>query len=487
MKKTIIYISLLIGVTVGFSSCDLETAPTDSVNNSLALNSVENTEKVLNGTWAYLMDTYTTYRNPGWASLFRASDAMGNDVAVQPGKYGYLTHYSFTEMNSSQSTTTRAIWTLAYKSIDNMNHIITKIDDLDGDLELKNRIKGQAYALRGYLYLNLVTYYGEAYTYKPDEPAIPIYTQPSDSETQGGVKSSVQEVYARAEEDLLDAYDLLGGYERNAKHKIDKNVVAGILARLYLQKGDSWNKAQQFAAEAQSEYSWMSKNEYLNGFNDRTNSEWIWGHGQTTEQSTASYNFHFIDVSSESSGYYSFMADPYFQELFDEEDVRSELFEWDKTRYKGGLMYKKFRFRADETGDIVLMRKAELVLIEAEAFAEQGKLGDAIKKLNELRTARGAATPDLSGYNAEGLIEEILIERRKELFGEGFSLSDIRRRQKKIERKAVADEYIPESTTIKKKGHTVFKFPKGEEFSVNSPYYKFIIPALETDNNPNLN
>lgn len=485
MKK-IIYISLLIGSVLGFSSCDLETSPTDSVNNNLALNSVDNAEKVLNGTWAYLMDTYTTYRNPGWASLFRASDAMANDVAVQPGKYGYLNHYSFTEMNSSKSTTTRGIWTLAYKSIDNMNNIIAKIDGLEGDSALKERVKGQAYALRGYLYLNLVTFYGEAYTYKPDEPAVPIYTEPSDSETQGGAKRTVREVYDRAEEDLLTAYDLLNGYQRNAKHKLNKDVVAGVLARLYLQKGNSWGKAQQFASEAQEGYSWMSKNEYLSGFNDRANSEWIWGHGQTTEQSVASYNFHYIDVSSEASGYYSFMADPYFQDMFDKEDIRSELFEWDKTRYKGGLMYKKFRFRSDETADIVMMRKAELVLIEAEAFAEQGKLDDAINKLNELRNARGANTPDLSNYTSKQLVEEILKERRKELFGEGFGLSDIRRRQKSVERKAVLDEYIPGSTQIKKKGHTVLKFSDGKDFSVNSPFYKFIIPSLETDNNPNI-
>lgn len=483
--KTRLYIFFVVAL-IGLVSCDLNTLPTDSVSSELAFENAENAEKVLNGTWAYLMDTYTTYRNPGWASLFRASDAMASDIAVQPGKYGYISHYSFTEMNSNSSNTVRAIWTLGYKTIDNANHIITKIGDIEGDAALKTRVEAQAYALRGYIYLNLATFYGDAYSYNPEAVAVPIYTQPSDSETEGGERKTVREVYNRAEEDLLTAYELLGSYERDAKHKINKQVVAGVLARLYLHQGTNWDKVQQYAEEAHEGYSWMSKNEYLNGFNDRSNSEWIWGHGQTTEQSTASYNFHFIDVSSSASYYYSFMADPYFQDLFDQDDVRSELFEWDDTRYKGGLMYKKFKFRSDETGDIVIMRKAEMVLVEAEAFAEQNQLSSAISKLNELRTARGAQTPDLSSLTKEQLIEEILIERRKELFGEGFGLSDIKRRQKSVERKAVASEYIPGSSEILKKGHTVLKFADGTAFTANSPYYTFTLPALETDNNPNL-
>lgn len=228
----------------------------------------------------------------------------------------------------------------------------------------------------------------------------------------------------------------------------------------------------------------MSRTDYLSGFNDRSNSEWIWGHGQTTDQSVASYSFHFKDVSSESSYYYSFMADPHFRSFFDGNDIRSELFEWDVTRYLGGLMYKKFKFRPDNTGDIVLMRKAELVLIEAEAFAEQGEPGQAIAKLNELRQQRGADTPDLSGLSKEELVEEILIERRKELWGEGFGLSDLKRRQKPVERTA-ATGLVPD-TNIEIKGHTVLRFPNNTDFTANSPYYLFAIPELETINNPNL-
>mgnify|MGYP001268904034 FL=1 len=484
--KTIKYIISGILLAISLNSCDLDTEPTDQVPDYLVLENAENAEKVLNGTWAYLMDTYFTYQNPGWKSLLLTSDAMANDVAVQPGKYGYISHYSFTDINNPKSTTGRGVWTLAYKGIDNANHLITKIDGIPGDESLKSRVKAQAYALRGYLYLNLVTFYSHAYKYDTQALSVPIYLEPTVLNTVGGKRETVEAVYGRAEEDLLEAYNLIGDFKRNtAKHKFDKKVIAGILSRLYLQKED-WKNANKYAAEAGSSATWMTKNEYLNGFNDQSNSEWIWGHGQIPNQSTASYSFHFQDVSSQSSYYYSFMADPYFEDFFDKGDVRSELFESDTTRYKGGLMYKKFKFRPDVTADIVLMRKAELVLIEAEALAELGSLPQAITKLNELRTQRGAQTPDLSSLSKDELVEEILIERRKELFGEGFGLYDLKRRQKAVSRKRVADEDFVEGTKITKKGHTVFKFPDGTDFTANSDYYLFAIPDSEITNNGNL-
>jgi len=95
------------------------------------------------------------------------------------------------------------------------------------------------------------------------------------------------------------------------------------------------------------------------------------------------------------------------------------------------------------------------------------------------------------------LISEILIERRKELWGEGFALSDIIRTQGKVDRKAYVDakgnaimvDVVGEDGVVKKvtgKGHRVIQFPNDTKFVENSPYYLFSIPFLETDRNPNL-
>ncbi|WP_165021715.1 MULTISPECIES: RagB/SusD family nutrient uptake outer membrane protein [unclassified Dysgonomonas] len=494
MKKIIYsFWALLLGVTL--YSCDMDIDPTNSVNSELVFENADNADKVLNGTWSYLFDTYFTYQNPGWTSVLLASDAMGSDIAIQPGKYGYIGHYEFSTMSSTSTTSVTAAWTLAYKTIDNMNNIIARIDGVEGKPETKARVKAQALALRGYIYLNMASFYALSYEKDPAALCVPIYTEPSSILTEGKPKSQLKDVFKRAEDDLTEAYKTIGDYNRSGlKYKIDKNVIAGLLARLYLQTSN-WAEAQSYAEKAQSSYSWMATASYLQGFNDLGNAEWIWGHGQTTEQNTASYSFQYKDVSSKSSGYYSFLADPYFKDFFDQNDIRYQLFEWDLSRYKGALMYKKFLLRSDETADIVLMRKAEMVLIEAEAYAEQDKLPLAIAKLNELRSARNADKPNLSGLNKKDLIEVILIERRKELFGEGFSLSDIIRRQKAVERKAVPNntalvidgkpvEVGGEAVYIK--GHTITKFPSGDAFAPNSTYYLFAIPASETTNNPNL-
>lgn len=484
---------LIVGLT--FHSCNLDVEPVASVSNTVVFQNADNAEKILNGAWSNLWESFYSYQNPGWTSLLLASDAMGDDTVLQPGKYGYYKHYSFTAMNSTSSSTGSLIWSLGYQTIDNANQIISRIDNVAGDDNVKARVKAQAYALRGYIYLNFASFYSLSYAKDPDALCVPINTDPTVLNTVGRPKSKLREVYQLVETDLQAAYKNIGDYDRgDKKYKIDKNVISGLLARLYLQLGQ-WDKAQKYADEAQSSYAWMAKTDYLKGFNDKNNVEWIWGHGQTTEQSNASYSFHFKDVSSSSSYYYSFMADPYFKDLFDANDIRTQLFEWDTHRYIGGLMYKKFLFRANATADIVLMRKAEMVLIEAEAYAEQGKLSEAITKLNELRQQRGANTPDLSGLSQTDLVAQILIERRKELFGEGFALSDIIRRQKTVERKEIptntylivdGQPVIVNKNKVTIKGHSVTKFPDGTSFAPNSSYYVFAIPSSEVINNPNL-
>ena len=240
----------------------------------------------------------------------------------------------------------------------------------------------------------------------------------------------------------------------------------------------------------------MSASDYQAGFNDIQNSEWIWGHIQTPEQSVASYTFHYLDVSSKGSYYYSFMADPYFKDYFDSQDIRSSLFEWDGEEGREGfLRYKKFKFKSNLIGDIVYMRSSEMALIEAEGNARANKTDAAITALNELRGARNAKLFDASSN--KNLLAEILLERRKELWGEGFSLSDILRTQGKVERKEYKNSdgssirvtvTTPDGKQkqVAAQGHRVIKFPDGQDFSTNSRYYIFSIPQLEEQQNPNL-
>ena len=103
------------------------------------------------------------------------------------------------------------------------------------------------------------------------------------------------------------------------------------------------------------------------------------------------------------------MADPHLMDTFVKGDIRLPLFQWMREGYLG---YKKFHMRSDDTADLVLMRSAEMYLIEAEAKVRDGvALDQAVAPLNTLRTARGVGNYDVTGKTKEQVIDEILMER----------------------------------------------------------------------------
>jgi hypothetical protein len=274
-------------------------------------------------------------------------------------------------------------------------------------------------------------------------------------------------------------------------------VVNGLLARAYLYSGQ-WAAAAGAATDVLNNYSLMNAADYSKGFNDVSNAEWVWGHPEIPSQSDGSYSFHFLDVSSPASYYYNFMADPFFLQLFNDGDIRKSLFSWNgETGREGYLQYKKFTFRQDQTADLVLMRSAEMYLIAAEGYARNSQFTEGATALNQLRSKRNTATFDLNAGTQSKLVDSILVERRKELWGEGFSLSDIIRNQLPVVRKAYVDgngDPIKVTITtpagvvkqVPAKYHTSLKFSDGSNFVANSPYYLFAIPQTEEQNNPDL-
>ena len=75
---------------------------------------------------------------------------------------------------------------------------------------------------------------------------------------------------------------------------------------------------------------------------------------------------------------------------------------------------------------IPIIRNAELILIRAEARARTGDLGGAIVDLDVVRNAAGL--PNYSGAGDQGaVLDEVLNQRRYELYGEGHRWIDVRR------------------------------------------------------------
>ena len=464
------------------SSSFLDTDPTDAVS-SEKVPVPENAEALVNGAWYNLFDYSSTYANIGYRALQCLDDMMASDVVSRP-KYGFNSSYQFDDIAISSNSRTEFAWYLMYKTIDNCNTALS----IKGDSEELRKAQGQALALRAFCYLHLVQHYQFTYLKDKNAPCVPIYTEPSN-------KSTVAQVYQRIFEDLALAQDYLKNYVRsgdNQKFKPDLAVVNGLLARAYLLTGQ-WEEAAKAAASARKDYSLMTTTAEYEGFNNISNQEWIWGFPQIPSQSDASYNFYYLDATYVGA-YSSFMADPHLKDTFVEGDIRLPLFQWMREGYLG---YKKFHMRADDTADLVLMRAAEMYLIEAEANVRDGmELSQAVIPLNTLRNARGVVDYDVAGKSQEDVINEILMERRRELWGEGFGITDILRTQKAVERTALSEEMQKTEVDCWQEGggfakrnplgHWFLRFPDATPFTANSTYYLYAIPQKEINANPNL-
>ncbi len=484
------YIFLLFTI-VAFSSCSdefFETAPAGDLTGKEVYASTANIDALTNGTLRYLMESSTSQDNPGYPAIILTQEVMGDDAIARDGVYGFRDSYPYRD--PYDNTTRRALffWSFQYKVIDNCNGIIANVDKATGADADKRYLKGQALALRAFVYLNLVRQYQFTYSKDKTAKAVPIYTEPTSPSSQSKPRATVEAVYNQVITDLTQAETLLAGYNRPVKNRLNLNVVKGLLARTYLTQ-ENWELAATKSKEARTGYSIMEAAQYSQGFNDVSNVEWIWGHPQRADQTLGGASFFaYIDVTP-ATGYRSIMPDPNFRKLFDNADVRKNLFELVTTpsdpMYRW-YKYKKFVDKPDRSGNIVLMRSSEMVLIEAESKARTKDLAGAVTALNELRVKRNLPALVVGSLNQTELIQEVLIERRRELWGEGFRLPDLLRLQRKPVRTETIDTFVSGTSNVVIKGHYVLVFPDNTPLVPNSRYYLFNIPVNEINTNPNL-
>jgi hypothetical protein len=183
----------------------------------------------------------------------------------------------------------------------------------------------------------------------------------------------------------------------------------------------------------------MTNAQYLSGFNDITNSEWIWGSRQIDDHNTFFYsyfayiscNFNSTVIRTQPRAINSTLWN-----AIPATDIRKKC--WDSTGASvpvppGGARVpyqnKKYLAKSDalSVGDVPYMRAAEMYLIEAEARARQGGQDAAARTaLYNLNINRNPSYV-LSTNSGQALIDEIMFYRRVELWGEGFRFLDLKR------------------------------------------------------------
>ena len=467
--KNILKYTLIGAFLIGFVSCSDdfldEPKPTGSVTDEVVYTSESGVDAALTGMYSVLRGYYAGHDTYGAKAYYLGADVMGTDLTV-PIYNWYVFEHRWDVTENSNGRRTNWAWELFY-SVANISR--THVEGLlTSPLpeETKKKYISELKAVEAYCYFNLARYYSGSYLLGGDKPGIPLYSASLSSGVAPTGRGTVKETYDRIIAQLEEAIPNM--VDGNAKYRFNKSVAEGVLARVYLEVGN-WAKAAEYAAKARVAYPLMNEATYAEGFNTINNNEWMWGLPFNADQQFGYARFYsFIDHTS--PGYNDIYVSKDFQALFTSDtDVRKSLIKsTGSTNPTTSFTTEKFRDFADKSGDLVFMRSSEMYLIEAEAKAEMGDLGRAKDVLLELLKARDTAATLSTAATKEALVDEILIERRKELYGElGVSWFDLKRRNQAISRKGEAHRWPV-------------------EFEAGSARWNFKIPQAEIDKNPNI-
>jgi hypothetical protein len=486
LRNKIIFLTLVF-IGLFSNACEkdyLSTAPTSSVDAGSAFATTKNATAAINGIYRGFVVRYQGSQGFfGYPALMLINDIIAEDLVFSnTSNSWHFNEQRWLSHRSDVGTLSIMPYEMYYRLIGNANVAIANIDNAVGTPAEKNQIKGEALAIRGFCYFNLVQYYGKRYDAgkKPNSSlGVSLVLEPT---KEGIARSSVEECYAQINKDLDEAGKLLTA-ARSAKSHFNKNVVRGIQARVALVQ-QNWSAAAAFAAEARvGGGTLMSIAQYQEGFAEINNPEWMWGFDHLEDQSEYFGAYHSYISSNFNSSVNRQTPKTINKLIYDripETDVRSKMWVKAPTTANsivpaGGVrapyMVQKFRLpgvpSTSTMGDVPYMRLAEMFLIEAEAKARGGDAAGAAKALFDLVKQRDPAYVT-STKTGEALIEEIMFQRRIELWGEGHRFLDLKRLDQPLNRNGI--------------GHNaavavLFDVPAGDS------RWEFLIPRRELDAN----
>lgn len=481
LKLTGIAALLLLGV--GCSEEFLEKEPTEFLTTDQIAEAAEKNPDVvagtLNGIYALMIETgtggTTNHDDFGHKGYDIYGDMLSGDMALSVSTYGWY-RSDITEFQAPQDfTRTRnyMVWRYYYRIIRSANTVIDALGGNDAvpELEENKYIMGQAKAIRAHSYFYLLQYFTKEYV--ADAEVLPIY---DDLQDQNGPKVPMSEIFALIESDLTNAITLLDGFNRGTnKTQINKYVAEAMLAYAYGFKGQ-WDDVYALTSDViqNGGFPIMSSEEVLGGFNDLGTPGWMWGVDLTLDNDIGlvswwgqvdrfTYSYAWAgDAKAIDAGLYAQIPD---------NDVRKQQFKAPTGGYSDLMPLDKFYDPAREIGgqspvttDYIFMRVAEMYLLNAEAAAHIGQ--DAITPLKTLLSERIPDVTYLDALSGQDLLDEIYLQTRIELWGEGKSYLALKRNKE---------------TSVRGSNHLSFV---GEAIPYNDERLTFEIPEAEILYNP---
>ena len=483
-------------LAASLSSCVndwLDVAPSDGTDADAALTSSSDLDAARTGMYAALKGNSNLVDYYGqqffvYGDVHAGDDYQYNNIG---GSNRASFYYDMTYQTASEFSSNVA-WKSPYIVIGRANRIIAAAEGgaLSDAAEAKATIDqyaAEAKVLRALAHFDLVRIYGKPYT--EDQGAslgVPLVTGVLESNAKPA-RSTVAEVYTQVVKDLTEAISSNALATETEPGYVSVWGAKAILSRVYLNMGDYAN-ALSVAEDIikNSGAALWTRDQYFKAWDASTPNESEFLFRLNVAGSTDNNDLNGIGNLQQREGYKEMVATKKFVDMLtsDPKDVRNDMF-LPATAAKEVATYgtnkvflNKLRGQGGNLRNVTIVpiiRLSEVYLTAAECAFRNNDKTKAVEYLNDLVKNRTTTVASLATVDNITL-DRILIERRKELIGEGQRYFDALRN----------NETITRYTSEADKGW--HKTLSKEAQSFNRDYFKAIaaIPQAEINANPNI-
>jgi hypothetical protein len=312
-------------------------------------------------------------------------------------------------------------WNALYEIIYTANILIEQMELPGNNLSqsFKDKIEGEARFLRGLMYYYLVNFWEN----------VPLVLTTDYLQNKSMAQSTKEAVYVQIVEDLQKAEVLLEDkYGDNGRTRPSRYTAKALLAKIYSHT-QQWDRVIEQTTSIINSGLYQMESDPDEVFLTSSNEviwrlEAVYPNVYTWE----AYRFVLIAVPTRVTVSNTLLA------AFDDPDKRRVSWIGTYAANNGNIYYFPNKYKVRRIPNhpgapaeaFVMFRLGEQYLIRAEARVHTGDLAGANQDLNMTRIRAGL--PSMHVSDPSSLLEEILLERRLELFTEGFNRwSDMKR------------------------------------------------------------
>ena len=426
IMRRILFVLTSLTILLTASSCEefLNRDPEDKISNDGLFKDMEGVNYALAGAYNGLTDDNYYRKNMILACGLKGGNIKFSSNIVKMYQDRYRDTYNFNHSPGDQQLAYYA-YRQIYEVLDMINNIIHNIPQAKGGTQAeKDHVRGEAKTLRALCHFDACRLFAQRYahTNNAQHVGVVIVSQSPDVFDQPE-RATVYETYKFIIQDLKEAIELLERTPEKDKGAfwIDATAARALLARVYLYKED-WNNAIDMATRVieDNNLSLVPHHQYVEKWTQEAfNDEQIWMLDNSYELAEALSKYIGVPGNADKTQM-SISRD--LLNLYDDEDVREQLI----TTFENDTVTRKYRSSQNIESKIPMIRLAEMYLIRAEAAA---RINEEIQARSDLDAIRKRANPDapFPNYSGQELIDQILLEKRKELAMEGHLFFDLKR------------------------------------------------------------